>query len=80
MPILDVCPRCRKICAVCHTEAHNPHGLLVCADCKKQYQGKCYVCGGPRKGPGTAGAVGPGSICPKCFKSAFKCYICGTKM
>ena len=80
MPALSVCPYCRKTCAICHTEAQKPHGLIVCLDCSKQYQGKCYVCGGPKKGPGTVGAVGTGSVCSKCFKSTTKCAICGNRL
>ena len=79
MPTLDVCPKCRKVCAKCHGDVHNGHALIVCRDCKDEYAGKCYVCRGKRKGPGTDGAVGPGSVCNKCFKSPFKCIICGGK-
>ena len=76
MPGLDVCPYCRKTCAKCHGDASNGHGFVVCFDCLKQYENKCYVCGGSKRGPGSAGATGPGKVCNKCFKSS-KCTICG---
>ena len=79
MPTLEVCPKCRKVCAKCHGDVHNGGSLKVCKDCKDQWAGKCCVCGGPRKGPGVTGAVGPGSVCNNCFKSATKCIFCGAK-
>jgi hypothetical protein len=53
--------------------------IYVWVDCNKEIGSKCYVCGGPKKGPGTAGATGPGVLCNKCYKSS-TCAHCGEKI
>ena len=34
MPTLEVCPKCRKVCAKCHGDVHNGGSLKVCKDWK----------------------------------------------
>ena len=79
MPSLIVCPYCRKKCAKCHTTVKSGHSTYVCIDCNKEIGGKCYVCGGSKHGPGTAGATGPGVLCNKCHKIN-TCLVCGEKI
>ena len=78
---LSVCPRCRDICAKCHTQAkpETSHGIWACHDCAKEIGTKCCICNGAKKGPGTLGATGAGKVCKSCYKMN-KCTFCGTKI
>lgn len=78
MPTLNVCPRCRNICAKCHS-TFNParaHSLWVCTDCWRKKNNKCGACGGNKNGPGT---IGTGKVCDKCYKMN-KCAFCGERV
>ena len=82
MQSINVCPYCRRKCGKCHSSipSNDPsHTLLVCSDCKEEYEKKCCVCGGKKTGPGSVGATGPGKTCKKCFKSPSICILCGAK-
>ena len=80
MPTVTVCPYCRKKCLKCHRDVGNKgHTPFACNDCFKQLGTKCGVCGGNKSGPGTAGAVGTGSVCDKCFKVG-ACFSCGNRI
>ena len=80
MPTLNVCPYCRKKCAKCHKSVDSGRSIYICVDCSNEIgSSKCYVCGGPKKGPGTAGATGPGVLCNKCYK-VNTCIHCGEKI
>ena len=76
---LNVCPYCRDKCPLCHQTPKHSHPIRVCRDCKKQFLGKCCVCGGKNWGPGTAGATGPGKVCDGCCKRS-DCTFCKTKL
>lgn len=78
MPTLNVCPKCRNICAKCHSSA-NPstsHPLWVCSDCYRKKNSKCGACGGNKSGPGT---IGPGKVCKNCYKMNC-CAFCGNRV
>ena len=80
MPTLNVCPKCRTICPLCHSDCKsNGHSIFVCHDCKKKYEFKCCVCGGKKTGPGTSGATGGGRVCDHCNKNG-TCVFCGVRV
>ena len=76
MSSITVCPYCRNKCASCNTSTNSSHPVWACYDCKHKNEGKCCVCGGPKKGPGSVGAVGAGKVCNKCYK-VNTCALCG---
>ena len=70
---ITVCGDCRDTCAKCHKSTDSSHPVWVCNDCKRKYNGKCYVCGGKKGGSGSSGA---GKVCNRCYKMN-TCTFCG---